>query len=109
MKNLTLSIINRQYHQSVLSKNIVYPLAKNRYYKICTRYINTGQGNVKQDGFNSSEINYTENMPKAVRVPIMKILYGVIFFMAAIPICQSLYETNKYYEENKHLYEQGKK
>lgn len=60
--------------------------------------------NVNKKGYTPNVHNEAKNMPKAIRVPIMKILYGVIAFMAIVPICQSLYETNKYYRENAHLY-----
>ncbi|EUD66352.1 hypothetical protein C922_03268 [Plasmodium inui San Antonio 1] len=70
------------------------------------RNISMGMRKLNKDS-PGEQTNYTSNQPKAVRVPIMRFFYGVIILMAVVPICQTLYETNKYYDENKHLYEKG--
>ncbi|ANQ09310.1 Uncharacterized protein PCOAH_00036160 [Plasmodium coatneyi] len=91
--------------QAVKGKSTPF-LMNSSFNLLGRRNINMGMRKLSKDGPNE-EVNYTANQPKAVRVPIMRFFYGVIVLMAVVPICQTLYETNKYYEENKHLYEKG--
>ncbi|CAG9478116.1 conserved Plasmodium protein, unknown function [Plasmodium vivax] len=79
---------------------------KNNFNLLGRRDFNMGMKHLNKDPPGEGK-SYTTNQPKAVRVPIMRFFYGGIILMAAVPICQTLYETNKYYEENKHLYERG--
>ncbi|CAA9989244.1 conserved Plasmodium protein, unknown function [Plasmodium knowlesi strain H] len=89
--------------QAVKRENTPFIINSN-FNLVGRRYINMGMKKLNK-GSSGEEVNYTTNQPKAVRVPIMRFFYGIIVLMAVVPICQTLYETNKYYEENKHLYE----
>ncbi|SCP05177.1 conserved Plasmodium protein, unknown function [Plasmodium ovale] len=107
-----VKIVLRKNCRWAVRKLSAFPIGKNGRYVISgsnagRRDMSTGVKDEKQRDANT-EAKMGANMPKAVRIPIMRFFYGVIFLMAAVPICQSLYETDKYYKENKHIYEQGK-
>ncbi|GAB67461.1 hypothetical protein PCYB_114810 [Plasmodium cynomolgi strain B] len=85
--------------QAVRGKSTPF-LINSSFNLIGRRDINMGMKKLNKDAPGEG-INYTVNQPKAVRVPIMRFFYGVIILMAAVPICQTLYETNKYYEESR--------
>ncbi|CRH01049.1 conserved Plasmodium protein, unknown function [Plasmodium relictum] len=97
--------IKALFYKNQTSRNLFFSLNKN-VNNILKRNMSSNKKNSKDCDANVE--NLATNLPKGIRIPIMKYLYGTIFLMAFVPICQSLYETNKYYSENKHLYEKEK-
>ncbi|GAW81936.1 hypothetical protein, conserved [Plasmodium gonderi] len=100
----SLRILFYSKREMVRGRNIPFLLINNNFNITGRRNINMGMRKLNHNNPNK-EINYTENQPKAIRIPIMRYFYGIIILMTVIPITQTLYETNKYYEENKHLYQ----
>ncbi|SBT38954.1 conserved Plasmodium protein, unknown function [Plasmodium ovale wallikeri] len=98
-----VKIVLRKNCRWAVKKLSAFPIGTNGRYSISgsnagRRDMSTGVKEEKQRDANT-EAKMGSNMPKAVRIPIMRFFYGVIFLMAAVPICQSLYETDKYYKE----------
>ncbi|CRG93665.1 conserved Plasmodium protein, unknown function [Plasmodium gallinaceum] len=89
------------FYKNQTSRNLFFSLNKNVNNQL-KRNMSTDKKNLKD--YETNVDNVATNLPKGIRIPIMNYLYGIIFLMAFVPICQSLYETNKYYKENKHLY-----
>ncbi|EAA22563.1 hypothetical protein [Plasmodium yoelii yoelii] len=82
------------YYKGIVNKNSLFQL-KNNTNNMNGRHISTSHINFNKN----NEAQTANNLPKATRVPIMRFFYGIIALMAIVPICQSLYETDKYYKE----------
>ncbi|SCN58693.1 conserved Plasmodium protein, unknown function [Plasmodium chabaudi chabaudi] len=94
------------YYKGIVNKTPLFQI-KNNTNHLNRRYISISPIKFDKNNINNNETPNANNLPKATRVPIMRFFYGIIAVMAIVPICQSLYETDKYYKENKHLYEKG--
>ncbi|SOV12209.1 conserved Plasmodium protein, unknown function [Plasmodium gaboni] len=103
----SLNILFLKKHQTIIRTNMFSLLNKNGNHMF-KRTASTENKNNEEQKKNVEENVYKDNCPKGIRIPIMRYFYGLIFLMAFVPITQSLYETNKYYKENEHLYEKGK-
>lgn len=86
------------YYKGIVNKNSLFQLKNNTNHMI-GRHISTSHINFNKNNTSNNQAQNENNLPKAIRVPIMRFFYGIIAFMAIVPICQSLYETDKYYKE----------